>query len=94
MSFPEISNSLVQLDLAVVLAGFIVFVLGVQQVSHIAKLFSGALQRLDLLSQLRLLGLLFTKHLVDISHGNCLLSAIYVSMGTSSTNGIPIELRA
>jgi hypothetical protein len=52
------------------------------------------LKRLDLLTKLRLLSLLFAEHLVDISHGNCLLSAIYVSMNTSSTNGTGFELRA
>jgi hypothetical protein len=93
MRFPKISNNLVQRHLAVVLAGF-VFFFSIQQVSYVAELFRGALKRLDLLSQLCLLGLLFAEHLVDISHGNCLLPAIYVPMGTSSTNGVRIELRA
>jgi hypothetical protein len=94
MSFPKSSKQLAQLDLAVVLARLIVVFFNVQQVSHVAKLFGRALEGLDLLPQLRLLSLLFAEHLVDISHGNCLLSAIYVSMDTSSTNGTGFGLRA
>jgi hypothetical protein len=94
MDFPKIRKNLAPHHLAVVLAGFLFFVLRVQQVSYIAELFRGALKRLDLLSQLRLLGLFLAEHLVDISHGNCLLPAIYVPIGTSSTNGTRIELRA
>jgi hypothetical protein len=94
MGFPKSRKRLVMLDLASVIARFFVFFFNVQQVSHIAKLFGSALKRFDLLAQLRLLSLLLAQHLIDISHGNCLLSAIYVSMDTSSTNGTGFELRA
>src|SRR5579864_6812674 len=55
-------------------------VLSVEQVSHIAKLFSSGLQRLDLLAKLGLFGLLLAENLVDISHGNCLLRQFTVRL--------------
>jgi hypothetical protein len=87
-------NNLLQIDLTVMFGSFFFVVLSIQQVSHVAKLFGCSLQCFDLLSKLRLLGLLLAENLVDISHGNCLLSAIYVSINTSSTNGGGLELRA
>jgi len=80
--------------LAVTFATLFFIVLSIQQVGDIAQLFGGGLKRFDLLAQLRLLRLLLTENLVDISHGNCLLSAIYVLIGTSSTQGMGFELRA
>jgi hypothetical protein len=93
MRFPNSRNDLVRLDLPVMLSSLFV-VLSVQQMSHIAKLLGGGLQRLDLLSKLCLLGLLLAENLVDISHGNCLLPAIYVSINTSSMKGARLRLRA
>ena len=43
--------------------------------SHAAQLFSGSLQRLDLLAQLSLLGLLFAEYFIYILHGYSLLKA-------------------
>jgi hypothetical protein len=94
MRFPNTRNNLVLLDLTVMLGRLLFVVLSVQQVSYIAKLLGSRLERFDLLSKLRLLGLLFAENLVDISHGNCLLSAIYVPVNTSSTNGVWFVLRA
>jgi hypothetical protein len=94
MRFPNTRNNLALLDLTVMLGCLLFVVLSVQQVSHIAKLLGSRLERFDLLSKLRLLGLLFAENLVDISHGNCLLSAIYVPVNTSSTNGAWFGLRA
>jgi hypothetical protein len=45
----------------------------VQKVSNAAELLRRMLQRFDLLSQLRLFGLLFAEHFMDISHGAALL---------------------
>ena len=44
------------------------FLLCIEEVSNAAQLFGCRLQGFDLLAQLGLLGLFFTKHLVDISH--------------------------
>jgi len=93
-AFPENQQQLGTASFSRGARRFIFFVFHVQQVGYVAELFRGALKRLDLFAQLRLLGLLLAEHLVDISHGNCLLSAIYVPMDTSSTNGTGFELRA
>ena len=94
MGFPNSRNKMAVIDLPVNLSSLFFVVLGIQQVSYIAKLLGSSLERFDLLPQLRLLSLLFAENLVDISHGNCLLSAIYVSIHTPSTRGASFVLRA
>jgi hypothetical protein len=43
---------------------------------YAAKLLSGGLQRLNLLAQLSLLGLLLAEYFIDILHGTALLYAL------------------
>src|ERR1700746_3285614 len=74
MRFQNSRNKMAVLDLTVKLNSLLFVVLGIQQVSHVAKLLGCRLECFDLFSQLRLLGLLFAENLVDISHGTCLLS--------------------
>ena len=59
----------------------------IQKMSYVAELFRGVLERLNLLSQLRLFGLLLTEHFMDISHDAALLS------GTLSTCLHPVNRR-
>ena len=46
----------------------LVFLFGVQQMSHVTKLLRGVLERFNLLSELGLFGLLFAQNLMDILH--------------------------
>jgi len=55
---------------------FTLFVIPVKEMSNVAKLFSGVLKLFNLLSQLRLLGLLLPQHFMDISHGAALLGEL------------------
>jgi hypothetical protein len=54
----------------------ITFVIPVKEMSNIAKLFGGVLERFNLLPQLCLLGLLLPQYFVDISHVRLLLWAL------------------